>query len=171
MDRPNWYLKDVKEKEKRDWTIKEMKTIYTLRNSHDIAPIKIARMFDATITQIHNVTRLARKAYKRKCFICGHDLSKTDLKKYKGKFLKACTKCRKKQTEYKKEIRERFLKNGKCGYCGKREVIPGHTACKKCISASYRRRYKKMICGRCGKNPICTERSIALCETCLDKQK
>jgi len=171
MNRPAWYLKDVKEKEKRDWTTQEVKMVYTLRKKHKLTPVDIAYMFGVSITQIHNITRLATKAHKKRCFICGHELCQTDIKKHKGKYIKACSKCIKKQNEYKRKRRNEALKEGKCGYCGKYKVIPGYTSCKKCISATYRRRYTQNLCGRCGKHPIYKKRSIALCKQCLEKNR
>jgi hypothetical protein len=171
MSRPSWYLDSVKEKKTHKWTTKEMSSIYTLRKELKIPSGKIAELFNVSTIQIYNVTRLVKKAYKNQCFICGHNLSKVDIKKYKNKFIKACSSCREKQMEYKRERRNKVLKKGLCGYCEKNEVIPGYTACTKCISATYRRRYVKKLCGRCGKHPIYKKRSRALCINCLEKKK
>lgn len=170
MTRPNWYLKNVKDIERHNWSTREMGLIYTLKKTHNLPAIRVAKSFDISVVQVYNVTRLVTRAYRRECFMCGKKLSETDLEKNKGKFIKACIECKNKSMIYKRERRKVALKKGLCGYCERAKVIPGHTSCKKCISATYRRRYNKDLCGRCGKYPI-TSGSTTLCQRCTEENR
>ena len=170
MVRPKWYLKEVKEIENYNWTTAEMKLIYTLRKKCNFSAKRVADKLGIRVVQVYNATRLVKRSYKKECFMCGHKLSEMDLNKNKGKFIKACTNCREKSLTYKKERREGFIKKGICGCCETEKVIPEHTSCKKCISATYRRRYLQNLCGRCGKHPITSE-STTLCSFCTEKNK
>ena len=172
MERPEWYLdiKQIKEIENHNWTSTEMRQVYTLRKTYKLSAKKIADRFGIRVTQVYNTTRLVKRSYNKECFMCGHKLSEEDIGKNKGKFIKACTKCKSESLTYKKERREEFLSKGLCGCCETEKVIPGQTSCKKCISATYRRRYLKNLCGRCGKHPITSE-STTLCFFCTEKNK
>lgn len=170
INRPDWYLEGVKKIERDQWTIGAIEQVYTLRNDYNEPAVKVADIFGVEVNQVYNMTRLARRAHRKECFICGRKLSKKDMEISKKKFIKACTNCKEKAQEYKKERREAALEKGLCSYCEKEKVIPGKTSCKKCISATYRRRYKKGLCGRCGKSSI-DENSNTLCHTCIKKSK
>ncbi len=169
-ERPSWYLDGVKEKKNYEWTTEEKRQVYTFRNKDKIPAEIVAKIFGVTVTQIYNITRITRKAYKSQCFICGNKLSKEDMEKNKGKFIKACSTCKMFAKEYKRRRRNKFLKKGLCGYCETNPRLPGQTSCKKCISQSYRRRYQLGLCGRCGKYPI-ADGSTTLCKKCREKNK
>jgi transposase-like protein len=162
MLKPAWYLKDVKEKENRDWPYEDKLSIYYLCKNHPVA--EVAHKFNATKTQIHNITRLTRKSLKQQCYHCGDPLTEEEAIAHKGSLIKACNKCKVAFFQYKKERRDRALKQHMCGICRAQPVLKGHTACKNCISSTYRRRIRDGLCGKCGKEAI---KEGALCKRCL----
>jgi len=76
-----------------------------------------------------------------------------------------CTKCKKKESVYKRTRREDALEHNICGYCHSRPLLKGYCACVKCLSATHRRRNKAGLCGNCGKHPI-GHNKVALCDVC-----
>ena len=158
-----WHDIEVKEKENRSWPDEDKIKIYTLSRDHSAS--EIASMFNATVTQIHNVTRLAKKGLKQCCYHCGTPLTEEELRAHHG-LVKACTRCKEAAFKYKRVRREKALKQGLCGYCETRPVVSGHTACIKCISATHRRRNKEGLCGFCGVRPVKHEGG-SLCEECI----
>jgi transposase len=189
-----WYLKDVREKQNRDWTEKEKIRVYTLRD--DMKAREIAKMFNTTINQVYNITRIVKKNLNDQCYHCGGSLE-ADLKRQiekrayqiflnrgsqpsdpqedwiraekeiRSQDLKGiCSVCKEKEVEYKRNLRERALKIGLCGYCHQRKVVEGKKACKQCLSATHRRRKKIGLCGACGKRPV-VHKGGALCSKCL----
>jgi transposase-like protein len=163
MHKPTWYLSDVKEKENRDWPDEDKLAIYYLCQNHPSA--EVAQKFDATRIQIYNITRLARKALKQQCHHCGTPLTEEEATAPRTGLVKTCKKCQIGFFNYKKERRDKALKRHMCGVCGTKPVLKHHTACKSCISSTYRRRIKDGLCGVCGKNPI--KEGSALCNQCL----
>lgn len=166
--RQKWYLEDVRPKKNYVWSNKKMLKVYTLRK--DLPACDVARKLKITITQVYNATRLIKKSLHNECFICGNPLTKDEKNKYKGKLIKACNMCREKSRAYKKGRRRIALKFRICIYCQKNKVRPEYVSCTKCISATHRRRYKKNLCGQCGKYPInYPEESI--CRICAKKNR
>lgn len=161
------YLKNVKNKENREWSDREKLKIYTLRKK-GVTAQEVARKFKTTVIHIYNITRLTKKGLKNECYICGHKLTEKE-KRQRG-LIKVCFKCKKSSYKYKHKRRIRALKHGLCGVCGINPVIPGYKSCKECISATYRRRIQKGLCGHCGKKPI-NKKSGCLCTQCLIKNK
>ena len=76
-----------------------------------------------------------------------------------------CTKCKKKDSIYKRTRREKALEQDMCGYCFVRPVLKGYCACRRCLSGTHRRRNKAGLCGNCGERPI-GKGKIALCNVC-----
>jgi hypothetical protein len=157
------YLTSVKAKENRDWSDKDKIRVYTLRDDHQAK--EIARMFNTTVNQVYNITRIVKNSLNDQCYHCGNALSKKE-KAASEKLNQLCTRCKKESQDHKKRLRNKALKHGLCGYCHKRKVIKGKKACVKCLSASYRRRQQQGLCGICGKHPAI--KGGALCRKCLD---
>ena len=124
--RPKWYLKEVKELQNHPWTDREKLAVYAFRT--EIAtPVEIvARAFGASKIQIYNITRIVKKSKKEECFSCGKHLSAKELKQ--KKLIKSCDICKEHHKEYKRKRREKLLKQGICGYCEKRKVVPGKSS-------------------------------------------
>jgi len=169
--RPKWYLTEIKEKENKSWTDKERRTVLNLREKLQLSAGEIADVMEVTKIQVYNVTRLERKILKGCCYHCGRKLSEEEKKKFKNRTFILCLKCLRTLREYKRNLRVEALEKGLCGQCMRRKIVEGKTACKKCMSATHRRRYTKGLCGHCGKRPINKQRSISLCTKCLNKQK
>jgi len=169
--RPSWYLSKVKEKENKDWTTPEMVRVYTLRVNDQVPVKEVAEMLKVTDCQVHNVTRIMRKAVRGFCYKCGNKLTEKELiSKKPDRIIHLCFKCREKVLEYKRNRREKFIEYGLCGYCGKRKKLPGKDSCQLCISATHRRRERAGLCGYCGKNPIRPGHpNGALCSICAIK--
>jgi hypothetical protein len=145
------YLKSVRPKQNRLWSPKEKVAIFTMRQK-GVSCEDIAKKFDITLNQVHNVTRYTKNEKLNKCRLCGEKLTPED-KGAHGK-RKICHKCFKKVQWTKRKLRRSRLALGLCEYCGEHKSIPGHTGCKMCISATHRRRYAENLCGACGKKPI-----------------
>lgn len=151
-ERPIWYLQAVKERENRMWTKDERIQIFKLREKKRLAIPVIADRMKASVIQINNQLRIFRKAVDLRCRQCGSPLGDEE-KSFIVTEQKStlCPVCKKAQFEHKHYLREKALKKGLCGYCQERKVVPGTCACRKCLSATYRRRRKEDLCGRCGK--------------------
>lgn len=193
ITRPEWYL-DVKifrpYKQFR-WTEKERKQLYKMRVIDEMSITSIQRYFrkkyeipytskndQFTTIRLYNQIRMARAVMENQCHHCRRKLRKKDLKRYeknkrngRSDDLKLCIVCYENSEEYKKDRRERALKQGICPACLKRKVIKGRTTCKRCLSLSQRIRYVDNICGSCGKYPINKKRSSSLCTRCLEKNR
>jgi len=161
------YLEKVKPIQNRVWTDKEKAIIYTLRESKVPSP-EIAQKLKCNITQVYNITRLMRSGAKHKCFCCGRKL--TAIEMLQKNFVKACNKCKKAFTKYKKERRLEAIEKGICCYCNKRKATPGYVSCPKCVSATHRRRVAEGLCGQCGERPPHKD-GATLCEICLRKNE
>jgi hypothetical protein len=159
-----WYKSEVKPKENRDWTDEEKKLILSLREEHHSSQ-EIAKMLNVSVVMVYNQTRLARRGTSKQCFACGNPLTEDEQYLDYTKFVKLCFSCKEKLSAYKSRLREHALKNHYCGYCGRRKIISGKTACRKCLSATYRRRLRKGLCGICGKNPT-RKKGRSLCSSC-----
>jgi hypothetical protein len=157
----------VKPKQNRSWTDKEKIRVYTLRQDH--AAKEIAKLFHTNITQVYNITRLVKKSYEGRCYHCGNPLTQKE-KNASTTLVKTCKKCKRALVEYKRGLRNKALKRGQCGYCHRRRVVEGKKACKKCLSATHRRREQIGLCGSCGEHPIAHEGG-ALCEKCLKRDR
>lgn len=167
--RQAWYLEEVSKKKNREWTTSEKMSIFTMRlNNHSAS--EIASKYRASISQVYNVVRLVRKGLKNECYMCGEPLTKKELLANKKSFIKACTKCKRKASDYKKDIRKKAEDAHLCIYCTERPAIPGHKSCPNCISLTHRRRYAKGLCGQCGKKPI-GKNKLALCEPCAKETR
>jgi len=164
MNRPEWYLGNVKAVQNRRWNERDKLAVFALREEENIPAQEVAGMYGVSRTQIYNVTRLVRRSKSKQCFSCGNPLTPKERKK-KG-LVKACDKCKKEKQEYKNKRRKEFLKSGICPYCEKRKIVKGKKSCKKCLSATHRRRYNVGLCGQCGRRSI-ADHSEALCHTCL----
>jgi len=165
--RKPWYLKKVRPKVNKTWTDSEKLNVFL--SSQDRPSSEVADLFGITLHQVYNTNRLVKKGLKKRCYICGGPLNKAELGASQG-LIKACTKCKKASTTYKRGLRKRALKKGLCGYCQEKPVISGQTACVSCVSATHRRRYNQGLCGTCGKRPI-SKNHIALCEVCAHEFK
>lgn len=160
-----WYKTDVKPKENRDWTNEEKKLVLTLREENHSSQ-EIAEMLNVNVIKIYNQTRLARRGVNKQCFACGNPLTDDEQHTDHKKFIRLCFSCKEKKYEYKSLRRENALNKHTCGYCEKRKVVPGKTACRRCLSATYRRRKNKGICGICGRKPV-RKKGKALCNDCV----
>jgi len=77
-----------------------------------------------------------------------------------------------------KGITDRRINRESKGLCQCGEpVVYGRRGCRKCLDKQaersirdFRVRVKNGLCGQCGKNPICRERSKSRCSSCLDKE-
>jgi len=168
MRTQNWYRGEVAPKQQHSWTLADRQKIYTMRVKQNLPINDILDLLGVGITRIKlfNQIRISRAVFARKCFRCRKPVhSRRPL----GSLL-ACKQCKQKLSEYKKEMRRKYLKRGICGVCWERKVVPGFTACRKCISIAHRRRYIKGICGKCGKHSI-YKSSVALCLNCLKSNK
>jgi len=171
------YLSSVRPKQNREWFPEEKVAIFTMRQ-RGVSCAEIAKRFGVSLNQVHNATRYAKNEKLKKCTLCGEKLTSED--KADSKKRKICLKCFKKVQKNKRMRRKTRLAKGLCEYCGKNKVVPGHTGCKKCISATHRRRYNENLCGACGKNPIQKARISsakpddkphALCNPCAKKMR
>lgn len=171
--RPSWYLSEIKEKENKDWTITEMVKVYTMRVEEDIPVERVASKLKVSKCQIHNITRMMRKAVHGHCYKCNTTLTEEEMiSKKPNRIIHLCFKCRKKLKKYKKKLRESFLKKGLCGYCGIRKKLKNRGSCKLCLSATNRRRERVGLCALCGKNPIRNDHpNGALCIICAEKMR
>jgi len=164
-----WYLGDVNPKKNFVWTQKKRKEVYTLRK--ELPAREVAKKLNLTIIQVYNATRMYRRGLKGECFCCGHKLTEEE-KLVSKKRIKTCFTCKGKAKIYKEDYRESAKKQGLCVYCMEEPVRKGYVSCKKCVSATHRRRYAQGLCGQCGKNPInYPEESV--CSTCgeINKQR
>lgn len=158
------YLKKVRKMRNKKWTDEQKLKIFTLRR-RGMSAQEVAKKFKTTVQHIYNITRLTKKALKDECYICGHKLN-NDEKKQKS-LVKACDTCKESSLKYKSKRRNKALKKGLCGVCGKNPIIPGKKSCEKCISMTYRRRVSQGLCGHCGKHKI-SKYSECLCRSCLN---
>lgn len=165
MKRKN-YLKSVRMKRNKTWSESEKKKIYSLRLVKKMSAKEVSRKLKINLIQVYNITRLMKKQVLEQCFVCGKDLTMEE-KSQKAKF-KACNECKSYLKRYKRWRRRKALRQNLCGYCEIEPVLPGKKACKKCISATYRRRIKEGLCGHCGKKPI---KKHGLCDTCAYKNR
>ncbi len=171
-DRP-WYLdpKHIRQKTRHSWTDIERKGIYFLRIAG--VPVKeVIRIMKLDVGKIpvNNIYQQQVRLRKGKCS-CGKKLTQKEIEQQKNNIFIKCTACLEKNSIFKKELRRKYLEQGLCGICGQNKVLPGHTTCKLCLSADYRRSYVKGLCGKCHVNPINKKRSKALCNSCLDLNK
>lgn len=164
--RAKWYLEDVKKKQNRSWSTKQKIQVLTLCLTHTAK--EVAEKLGTSVTVINNVKRLAKLGLSGRCFHCGDELTEKEKAARKNKFSIPCDACKEKMQEYKKQRRERALKSGLCGYCEKKPVLPGKTACKSCLSSTQRRRNKMGLCGTCGKRPLIQPEG-AVCHVCSKK--
>lgn len=188
--REPWYTdkKSIKEKRQFRWTVEERALLYDLRIKKNKSIAEIQKFFRKknkiplylgpddnsdkfSRTRLHNQIRIVRGSFKGLCYKCRKKLTQRDLKRINKKekgdpSLGLCSSCIKEVAEYKRDRRENALKLGLCPICVKRKVLKGHTMCKKCLSASHRRRYADGLCGKCGERPL-AKNSISLCEECL----
>ncbi len=162
-----WYLGTVNPKKNIVWTRSMRKEVYTLRK--DLPAKEVARKMELTVIQIYNATRMFKKGLLGECFSCGHKLTKKE-KLASEKEIKTCFKCKNKASVYKKVLREEAKKKGLCIYCTKRKAQEGTVSCKKCVSATHRRRYCLNLCGQCGENNI-NYPEESLCSECSKKNK
>jgi hypothetical protein len=156
----------VKSKENHSWSEKEREQIYILKDRCSAA--ELAKLYGTTVNQIHNLCQQMKKKYLNKCFRCGHKMTPEERKVCKG-VIKACAKCKKAMHDYKSRLRNEALKAGKCEYCRTRKVLPRHTGCSLCLSATHRRRNLVGLC-ICGKEPV-RFLGASLGKKCLKKQK
>lgn len=163
--RPRWYLNEVKDLQNRPWTEREKLAVFAWREELNTPVEVVARAYGVGKIQIYNITRLVRRSKSKECSSCGNQLTLKERRKQRG-LIKSCDACKEHKKEYKRKRRERLLKKGICPYCEKRKVIPDKKSCKKCLSATHRRRYNVGVCGNCGKRPI-ADHSNALCYKCL----
>jgi transposase-like protein len=176
--REAWYLGKVPEKRNRLWTENEKMRVFTMKTQEDYSAAEIARKFKASVIQIYNVVRLVKKGLKNECYMCGNSLTEKEIHNNKNRFIKACDECKEKSENYKKNLRKQAIKRGLCIYCViqkghtfiGRKALSGHKSCRRCISATHRRRYALGLCGHCGKNPI-GKGKIALCNECAEASK
>lgn len=160
MERPEWYLNNVKPLQNRKWTPKDRTYLVNLRKKLPAA--EVARRMGITLVQVYNESRLAKRKAHNQCFMCGEKLKKKDIGKG---YLNLCPECKEKKKKYRKKRRVLAVKKKICIYCEKRKAIPGKHSCRKCISATHRRRYINGLCGACGKHPI-RKPGAAFCEIC-----
>ena len=171
-DRP-WYRnpKFVRPKVRHSWTDLERKKIYTLRmQGQSVDDIIRVLKLKTKRTPVYNVIREIKNAKKGRCS-CGAKLTQKEIYSQRGNVHVKCTQCLKTNSDLKKRLRRKHLRNGLCGICGKRKKMSGYTTCKLCLSADYRRSYIQGLCGRCHTNPIDKKRSRSLCQGCLDHNK
>lgn len=172
--RPKWYTEKVAKKKNEDWSLEDRLLVYTLRVKEKKPVPEVVEILQkmgkkADKITVYNLTRQSKKILNGKCYKCGGNLTKAEMKvKRAGKILLLCTKCKKEVRESKKARRQSFLEQGLCGVCGKKPHLPKHTACRKCLSSVSRRRIAEGMCGTCGKRPIDTSRSIHQCTVCLE---
>jgi hypothetical protein len=162
-----YYLKDVRPRKNRQWLKREKTAIFTMRQQ-GVSCSVIANVFNASLNQVHNVTRYVKNEKLHKCRLCGDKLKPED-REPEGK-RKICPKCFKKVQTNKRKLRRARLIKGLCEYCGEHKALPGHTGCKQCISATHRRRYTENLCGACGERPI-REEGTALCKPCAKEMR
>jgi len=168
-NRPSWYLSGVKPVQNHVWTDEEKLAVYSLRTEDELPVESVANIFGVTKIQVYNTTRLVRRSKSKQCFSCGEKLTLKEQRQ--KKLIKSCDACKEKKRVYKQKRRKALLKKGICPVCEKKPLVRGRKACKGCISATQRRRYNEGLCGSCGKVPIATNRSTALCVTCLNTNK
>jgi len=171
--RLKWYHQP-KKKQNNEWNMTEKSIILTCRQNNmstDEIILELQRYarkmrkdIKLTRTIIHNQVRMMRRTARGRCYRCGHRVTKKAQEKRKQPL---CLSCRKAENEYKEERRNEALKKGLCGYCMKRPVVPGTTACKLHLSSTYRRRIAEGICGICGKRKI-SKKSKSQCDSCLE---
>ena len=172
--RPEWYMKDIAKKRNETWTLQDRLLVYTLRVKENRPVKKIVTVFKkmgkkVNEVAVHNLTQQAKKILLGKCYKCGEDLTSEDLiSRKKGRTLFLCNSCKKEVQEMKRKRRNKFLKNGLCGACGKMPRLYGYTTCQRCLSQVSRRRIAVSLCGTCGKHPIDKTRSIHQCKECLE---
>ena len=170
MSRSSWYLNSVKPISVLKWTPEMRVSVYTMRVNEEMSISEIQNSVEESLgkrpnkIRIYNVLRMMRKSLAKCCYCCGKHLPKS--KKAKG-HLVICRSCQKKRAEYWRKIREGRIKKKVCGVCGEFKVFNGFTACKSCISGTYRRRIIQGICGYCGERPLAPN-SMALCEPCME---
>jgi hypothetical protein len=170
-NRPAWYIKNVQSKIRHSWTIAEKEKIYTLRVAGTpvddiirIMKLKVGRI------PIYNILRVQFNQKRGQCS-CGTKLTPEEIKKQQNHASMKCSSCLEKIKELRKNLRIKYNEKGLCIECGKRRAISGHKKCQRCISIDYRRSCSKGFCGRCHVNPINKDRSISLCNDCLDHNK
>ena len=166
--KPKWYSKAPTKKNK-DWTHQNRVKIYTLRVEEEQSVDEIIDTFGGKVTknQVYNQIRIAKGSLHSECFICRKSLTDEEMQTRRTKHnMHLCTGCREKQSEYKKIRRNTARNEGKCGVCQTNVALPGKTACRSCLSATYRRRIEKGYCGICGKRRI-TKASEVHCNVCL----
>jgi len=167
LGKTKWYLNDVKPKRNIVWTQKLRKEIYTLRK--ELPAREVAKKLNLTVIQIYNATRMYKRGLKSECFCCGNPLTKKE-KAASRKRIKACFKCKKKAKEYKDSLRKKAKQKGICVYCLDRPARKGHNSCRRCVSATHRRRYLQGLCGQCGKKPI-NYPDESVCPSCAKKNR
>ncbi len=189
-----WYLdeKVIRTKRLFRWTLEERALLYDLRIKKGKSIAEIQKFFRIknkipislgpddnsdkfSRTRLHNQIRMVRGAFEGLCHKCRKPLTKRDLKRINKKdredpSMGLCSKCSSEQSEYKKNRRDAALVLGLCPVCLDNPVVKGHTMCKKCFSASHRRRYVKGLCGKCGEKPL-SKNSISLCDDCLEENR
>jgi len=162
------YTRGVAPRKNNVWTEDNLNRVYTLRLKGD-TPQEIADWFGVSKVEVHNATRRAKALLAGKC-VCGEYLTPQEVLDNEHRIAKLCTKCKKAQMEYKHQLREDALAAGKCGYCQDADVLPGKCACKKCLSATHRRRNLDGLCGKCGARPI-RAGGKALCDVCAAEMR
>lgn len=165
MIREKWYLNDVKEKENQTWSDGDKVKVFQLCQKYAVE--KVARIFSTSIIKVYNINRITKKGLANQCYHCGDPLTAEEVVNKKS-LIGTCSKCKDASLIYKRSRRKAALSQGLCGYCEKLPVIPGHTGCRQCLSATHRRRNKGGFCGQCGDNKVKHENG-ALCEECITK--
>lgn len=162
------YTNGVRPKVNNSWTNTKLRAVYTMRTVRGNTAAEIAVAMGTNKTEIHNALRRMYRAVNNQCLKCGKPLAEEDIAKIQGRMTSIlCPKCKQETTEYKKKRRDVALSRGVCGYCQKPNalVIPGTGGCRKCLSATHRRRNVAGLCAICGKKPI-RKKGKMLCIDC-----
>jgi hypothetical protein len=172
INRPQWYAKAqfIRKRRNHAWTSQEIKNILSLRIQQIPVDeiIHKLRLKDVKRTQVYNILRMKKKNRNGKCFQCGEDLTKKEIMFQGNKTFKICDSCQEKNLKYKQKIRKSNQRKGFCTYCGTNPPLKDKKTCIHCLSYTHRRRIAEGMCGVCGKRPINTKRSTALCDICLE---
>jgi hypothetical protein len=167
--RTDSYVEGVKPKTYRSWTEEERYRILSWREQR-ISTKEIAERIRAKKGQVQNIIQQMRKVVQCKCYRCGEPLKRSEIAKAPNKLLILCKRCKEVTMTYKRGCRDKSLELGLCGYCGRHFVVPGRKACIQCLSATYRRRNRQGLCGKCGKGPL-REPGASLCINCTDTMR
>ena len=170
------YTMGVAPRKNKVWSDQERLIIYNMKIKSRLSSGEISNIMGVTQVQVNNALEAYRKKVFGKCAKCGHTLEESDLAgvdttKQLGVL---CKKCKKDVADYKEARRLTALKAGLCSYCLTNPVVPGHTGCQACISATHRRRNLAGLCGACGKRPFRKDSkkgTVALCDECTEQMR